>query len=139
MRYEFGLVAEGGWIKGKLNDGGGGGMSNGVMAQSVADGMMVGEGAASVISGLSMMSIGRTGRGGGMMMGGYPRNIMGRNILNNITPVASLAAAAYYNPAGTMAGGSPVAISYQQQQHGMMNHPAPAGGDASVPTNIFHC
>ena len=51
MRYEFGLVAEGGWIKGKLNDGGGGGMSNGVMAQSVADGMMVGEGAASVISG----------------------------------------------------------------------------------------
>ena len=118
-------------------------MSNGVMAQSVADGMMVGECAASVISGLSMMSIGGTGRGGGMMMGGYPCNIMGHNILNNITPVASLAAAAYYNPAGTMAGGSLVPISYQQQQqqqqHGMMNHPAPAGGDASVPTNIFHC
>ena len=90
-----------------------------------------------VVSGLGMMSIGGSG-GGGMMMGGYPHNIMGHNRLNNITPAASLAAAAYYNPAGTMAGVAAASISYQHE-HGTMHHPAPSGGDAYVPIHISHC
>ncbi|KAL3759993.1 hypothetical protein ACHAWU_000616 [Discostella pseudostelligera] len=77
MRYHFGLIAEGDWIKGVLNNGAGAGV-NPIMAgnpaampgaMSVAPGMSVvggGGGAMSVVSGLGMMSI---GGGGGAMMG----------------------------------------------------------------------
>eukprot|EP00580_Thalassiosira_gravida_P007184 CAMPEP_0201642334 /NCGR_PEP_ID=MMETSP0493-20130528/26020_1 /ASSEMBLY_ACC=CAM_ASM_000838 /TAXON_ID=420259 /ORGANISM="Thalassiosira gravida, Strain GMp14c1" /LENGTH=267 /DNA_ID=CAMNT_0048116489 /DNA_START=190 /DNA_END=993 /DNA_ORIENTATION=- len=140
MRYEFGLVAEGEWIKGKLNDGAGGGMSSGVVAQSVAGGMSVASGgmsaaggAATVVSGLGMMSI---GGGGGMMMGGYPNVMIYPQYMNTSMPMA----ASYYNPTGASMGGAPIAVNYQQQQpEMMMNHPAAmaAGGNDNILTNIM--
>ena len=77
MRYEMGLVAEGDWIKGVLNDGSGitranaaatvaGGMSVAPGGMSIAPGEMsvaggAGGGAMTVVSGLGMMSIGGSG------------------------------------------------------------------------------
>ncbi|EJK59080.1 hypothetical protein THAOC_20748 [Thalassiosira oceanica] len=78
MRYEMGLVAEGEWIKGVLNDGSGitranaaatvagagmsvapgGGMTVAPGGMSVVAGGAAGSGAATVVSGLGMMSIG---------------------------------------------------------------------------------
>jgi len=143
MKYDFGLVAEGKWIKGKLNDGAGGGMGSGIMAQSVAggmsvapDGMSVAPGGISVagsagtaVSGLGMMSI-CGGGGGGMMMGGYPNGMLNQYINPNM-PMA----ATYYNPAGAMMAGA--AVNYQQQPGVPMSHPdaMSGGGTAHVPTN----
>jgi hypothetical protein len=81
MRYHFGLIAEGDWIKGVLNTGAGAGVNpimaaagnpTGAMsgAMSIAPGMSVygvgggGGGAMSVVSGLGMTSICGGGMGG---------------------------------------------------------------------------
>lgn len=139
MRYDFGLVAEGDWIKGKLNAGSGGGISSGVGVQTVAGGgmtvapgMSVGGDAATLVSGIGMMSIG--GTGGGMMMGGHPYlNGMINPQYMNVPPRA-------YHPAGGMMGSASLAINYQQQQPGMTSHPTATtggGGGGNVPTNII--
>jgi len=136
MKYDLGLVAEGKWIKGKLNDGAGGGMGSGIVAQSVSGGMSVAPGgmsvaggAGTVVSGLGMMSIG--GGGGGMMMGSYPNGMMYPQYMNNTMPMA----ASCYNPAGAMMAGAPVAVNYQQQPGMLMNHPSSTRND-NIPTNI---
>jgi hypothetical protein len=85
MRYHFGLIAEGDWIKGVLNNGAGtagansfiAGSSGAIMsgAMSVAPGMSVvggGGGAMSMVSGLGMMSIGGGAGARTMGMGSYP-------------------------------------------------------------------
>eukprot|EP00581_Thalassiosira_minuscula_P004454 CAMPEP_0183736962 /NCGR_PEP_ID=MMETSP0737-20130205/50686_1 /TAXON_ID=385413 /ORGANISM="Thalassiosira miniscula, Strain CCMP1093" /LENGTH=621 /DNA_ID=CAMNT_0025971121 /DNA_START=263 /DNA_END=2128 /DNA_ORIENTATION=+ len=102
MRYEFGLVAEGEWIKGKLIDGTSA-WQNHLSGMSVASGMSADGGAASVISGLGMMSIGGT---------------MGHSQMNVGTP--SLAAATYYNPAVIMAEGPIVPTGHQLQQRNVL-------------------
>jgi len=124
MRYEFGLIAEGKWIKGKLIDGAGDGMSSGIVAQSVAGGMSVAPGgmsvaggAASVVSGLGMMSIG--GNVAGMMMGSYPNGMM-----NPIAPKFAMS----NSPAGTMVRYAPANIIYQQQ-HGIIYPQAAVSGE----------
>lgn len=153
MRYEFGLVAKGKWIKGVLDDrvGMANGAATGVMptgAMSVAPGMSVaGGGAQSVVSGLGMMSI-----GGGGMMGGFPQlghhvphmgPHTGPHLGHQVNPyhnanasVAASLASAYYNPMGAVGNSAA-----HQQPQAMMNPPdvyppAPAGGNA-VPTNIL--
>jgi hypothetical protein len=79
MRYDFGLVAEGDWIKGVLNDNGPGmnmpggmGVGGCSVAPSIHPGMTItGSSDASVVSGLGMMSICGTGSGMMMMGPGY--------------------------------------------------------------------
>jgi hypothetical protein len=96
MKYDFGLVAEGNWIKGVLN----GGSQNGQMAGGatvipggtvvpggtiVQGGPVVGGGAMSVVSGLGMMSIGGTGAslGGSNMMNQYSQMPMNPHMYQN--------------------------------------------------------
>eukprot|EP00580_Thalassiosira_gravida_P009652 CAMPEP_0201635470 /NCGR_PEP_ID=MMETSP0493-20130528/7991_1 /ASSEMBLY_ACC=CAM_ASM_000838 /TAXON_ID=420259 /ORGANISM="Thalassiosira gravida, Strain GMp14c1" /LENGTH=439 /DNA_ID=CAMNT_0048107439 /DNA_START=267 /DNA_END=1586 /DNA_ORIENTATION=+ len=132
MKYDFGLIAEGEWIKGKLN--GGNSMGGGVTTPqevagggtSVAPGMSVTGGAGTVVSGLGMMSIGGGG-GGGLAMGCYPPRIghgppppSGYSSMNAIMPAAPLVPAMYYNPDGTMIGGGVPPMSYQQQWYGKL-------------------
>jgi len=146
MRYDFGLVAEGEWIKGVLNDGGTGGMhptmapGGGMViapggGMSVAPGMSVAGGGMSVVSGMGMMSV----AGGGMagmgrcfpptasVVGGGYNGMMNQGMnpyhMNPATPMMPSAAAvtSYYNPVG-MTGGAP---SYHA---GMMNQSPQGGG-----------
>lgn len=95
MKYEFGLVAEGEWIKGVLNEGGLGGVTNPAAmsvtgGMSVPPGMNMSGGATSVVSRLGMRSVG--GSGGRMVNGmsaTYPNPavVMGKGgtgVLNNL-------------------------------------------------------
>lgn len=155
MRYEFGLIAEGEWIKGVLNDGqgmgamgaatvaAGGGMTvaGGGMTVAPGAGMSVAGGAQTVVSGMGMMSV--CGGGAGMMGAGFPRvghQGMGYMMaqphfgMNAMQPTPSVAPMSYYNPIGNsgmmMAGAGSVAPS----QYGMMMHQPQA--QAAVPTGV---
>lgn len=148
MRYGFGLVAEGEWIKGVLNDGGMSGMNPTVApagamggGMSVAPGMSVaGGGGMTVVSGMGMMSVGG-GLGMGMgrclpptasvVGGGFNNGMMnqGMNPYYNMNPAAApmaapmmSSAASYYQPVG-MTGGAP-----SHPYAGMMNQATQQGG-----------
>lgn len=129
MKYDFGLIAEGDWIKGRLNDGqnpygmaaaggatvvGGGTVALG--GQSVFGGGM------SCVSGLGMMSIGGTGQMV-MMNQGYPNMMVGQLGAAQMGPQFS------YAQPGMMV--NPM-LGYG------MNHPSaghlPAGG--AIPTTL---
>ena len=159
MRYHFGLIAEGDWIKGVLNTGAGAGVNPmmaagnpaGAMsgAMSIAPGMSVagaggGGGAMSVVSGLGMMSI--CGGGGGM--GGFypPTPSVAAGVYNSmVNPYANMMAAipptplvaVGNHPMGAM--GNPGAGYFQQQQQQqqqqMMHHHQVAAGPGN---NVAH-
>mmetsp|Transcript_5220 Transcript_5220/g.9578 ORF Transcript_5220/g.9578 Transcript_5220/m.9578 type:complete len:114 (-) Transcript_5220:38-379(-) len=107
---------------------------------SVAPGMSVAGGAASVVSGLGMVSIGGSG---GLTMGtmmAQPSRYFVDNQMNAVSqgasiaasPAAMAAAAAYYHPVGISGGGSaPVTTGYPHQYVGP-NHPSAGNADAAA-------
>ena len=136
MRYHFGLIAEGDWIKGVLNTGAGAGVNPivpGTMSggMSVAPGMSVagGAGAMSVVSGLGMMSIGGGGGGGANWgMGGVypPTPSVAAGVHNSmVNPCANMIALSLPTPLGSVSNAmgavyNPMGYFPQQQQ--MIHH-----------------
>jgi len=125
MRYHFGLVAEGDWIKGVLNNGAGtagvnpfiagssGAITSGAM--SIAPGMSVvgeGGGAMSVVSGLGMTSIGGGAGARSMGMCSYPpsSSVAAGVYKRMVNPYANMLAAMPSAPSPMVAVGNPMGM-----------------------------
>ncbi len=154
MRYHFGLIAEGDWIKGVLNNGAGAGVNpivpgnSGIMSggMSVAPGMSVagGAGAMSVVSGLGMMSIGGGGGAMGGMGGVYPPTpSVAAGVYNSmVNPYANMMALSLPTPFASVSNSmgtlyNPVGYFPQRQQ--MINHhqyasPGPGNNEGLPPS-----